>query len=59
MGPYWAILELFEANMRIFVGFTEVWDVPGREDTTPGEANVVVFGAWGKPIGRGNMTTVA
>ena len=52
-------MELFEANMWIFVGFAEVWDVPGREDTTPGEANVEVFGAWGKPIGRGNMTTVA
>ena len=52
-------MELFEANMRIFVGFTEVWDVPGREDTTPGEANVEVFRAWGKPTGRRKMTKIS
>ena len=59
LGAYWVILERSEANMWIFAGFTRGWDTPGREDMTPGEANVVVFGAWGKPTGRGTMTAVA
>ena len=58
-GGLEAVLGGLGRKGLFFAGFMRVWDIPAREDTTPGGGNMWRFGAWGKPTGRGNMTTEA